>query len=218
MAGNLIKELTVDYCNQMMRGSWFLVDGEVHWFDAIINKDKVNTLKLSGNPDKVAPEPGIVSWDVFTGWSVFAYPTLGYRMAGNGQILCYISRTNSVRRGLSHRDVHVEFHDVSIACQDRLGINLQHYLDDFTKACLVMKPVYMSLTGGLKRVMSGEIPAFALSADFAVAPNDEVPFLEILYRQRRIGTISDQGTIELLTPNIKHSWDSTVSKGESQYG
>lgn len=215
---NLIKELTADYCNQMMHGAYFKHEGAVHWFDVINRLDFVRTFKLSGNPDKVNPEISEVPWSAFTGWSAFAYPTLGYRMACNGQVLAYISRINSVRRGLSHRDTQVTFHDVTYSCASRLGVNLQHYQDDLTKACMVMNPTYLSFTKGLSEVMAGNIPAFAMSADFAVAPHDSVPFLEILYRQRQIGTISENGAITLTAQNIKHSWDEVVTNGEKMYG
>lgn len=215
---NLIKSLGIEYCSQMMHGAYLNVNGEVHWFDNIIENNFVQTIKLSGNPDKVAPEAGKVPWEFFKGWSALSYPTLGYRMAGNGQILVYITRINSVRRGLCSRDVQVDFHNVSFACNQNLGIDLNHYIDDYTKACLVMNPQYTSLSKGLKAVAEGTIPAFCLSADFAVAPNDEVPYLEVLFRQRRIGTVAADGTIELVTQNIKHSWETTVANGEKTDG
>lgn len=215
---NLIQELSVDYCNQMMHGAYLKVGDDVHWWNTIAEPGVVRTIKLSGNPDKVSPKNDTVPWEFFKGWSAFAYPVLGYRMACNGKVLVYLTRNNSVRRGLSNRDVGTTFHDVTYSCVQQFGIDIHHYMEDTTKACLVMNPTYMSLTKGLKEVMDGNIPAFAISADFAVAPHDTVPFLEILFRQRQIGTISENGTIEFMADSILPSWQAAVADGEKKHG
>src|SRR5690606_25245662 len=117
------------------------------------------------------------------------------------------SRNNSIMRGLNWRDVIYDWHEVSYAIAAIRGV-FRHddWMRGYRAAAMVMKPVFTPFTEGLKKVMAGEIPAFAMSPDFAVAPAEDVPYLEILYRTRRIGTIAENGDITINEAKLLPSW------------
>jgi hypothetical protein len=213
MANNLIDELSPAYCNDMLRGAMFLMDKTPHQFQQVDEgqSNVVACRRFSDNPDRVTTKNVPVPKEFFKGWSALEFPILGYRMAANGQILAYVTRENSVRRGLHPEDARVDLHDVSYECGRQFGLGLDHYTHGNGKIPLILCPTYLPFGEGLAKILAGEIPAFALSADFAVAPNPKVPFLEVLYRQRRIGTIDETGKTEITTTNILPSWKN-VSK------
>jgi hypothetical protein len=207
-----IEEIGSGYMNEMLIGAPFLYKGDVYLFDGIerTTSKNVSTYKLGPDVDNLIATPAQVPAAIFTGWKSFAFPTLGYRMAADGQVLCYLSRNNSVRRGLNPRDIGALFHDVSYECQRRFGTpRLNIYNDNNHKAYMAFKPTFLAFTDGLAQVMAGKIPAFAISADFAVAPSDRVNFLEILFRQRPVGSIDEDGNIKLTVESVLPSWNST---------
>lgn len=208
---NLIRELTPEYCNEMLVGAMFMKDGEPYQFRGA-DAENSAVRRFSTTPDKVTTKNLSIPNDFFTGWSAFEFPTLGYRMAGGGQLLAYVSRNNSVRRGLIPDDVKMEVHDVSFSCRDTFGFNVDHYTRGNGTVPLVMCPTYLAFADGLAKVMKGEIPAFALSPDFAVAPSARTEFLEILYRQRMIGTINENGKVDITAKNMLPSWRMTAKE------
>lgn len=214
---NLIDSLGADYCNQRVAGALFVLEGNAYMFQAVRWNEAGTALvvaaqKYSGTPEKQVVEIVELSPKVFTGWSSLSFPTLGYRQAAAGQVLMYLSRSNSVNRGLNWRDIRVSMHDVSYACEAAFGIELARFTQGTTLNVMTLLPTYTPLMEGIAAVRAGKMPAFAVSADFAVAPVHDVPFLEILYRQRRVGTIDAEGKISLDVPGLHPLWDKTTKE------
>lgn len=214
MARNIIEELSADYCNELLVGCLFLHKGEAHEFVRANNKRDgsimIEAVKYVGTPEAVKPSMVAIPAAEFGGWGSFAFPPLGYRQAAAGQVLTYISRQPSVRRGLNKRDLITDPHNVSRTCAMKFGVDLAYFRRGEALIMQVLKPQFTSLGAGLKDVMAGRIPAFAISADFAVAPNKGVDFLEILYRQRQIGTIDENGKISITVAEVTPSWKQVV--------
>lgn len=211
MSSNFINSLSVNYCNEFFPNAMFLYEGKPHLFSSTDGR-YVAAIELSPDPKVRATKSVAVPASFFTGWASFSFPTLGYRQADSGQFLGYFSRRPSVRRGLNLSDVLCTTHDVSYGCAEYLMYDWHDYDSRYGKAQLIMCPSYTNLLEGLKDIKSGNIASFALSADFAVAPNSSVEYLEILFRQRRVGVINKDGDISLSVASLKPSWD-TVIKG-----
>lgn len=205
-----ISELGAGYMNDMLGGAPFMHDGEVYLFSELTGRTAI-AYHLNGPVENIQAEAKEVPASIFTGWSTFSFPVLGYRSALNGQILIYQSRVNSTRRGLNPRDIQNQWHDVSHACASRWDLNLPYFNTANVKAYMVMKPVYTGFAEGLHKILKGEIASFALSAEFAVAPSDNVPFLEILFRQRRVGTIDADGNVNIEGANLNVAWNNVVN-------
>lgn len=212
MDEDLFQQLGHGYSNEMLMGAPFLYKGEAYLLGEVTEGKTISAFRLVGDdPASVVAKATKLPAEFFTGWKSFAFPTLGYRSVRNGQVLAYLSRNNSVRRGLNPRDIRVEYHDVSHTCSAAYGFNLGSYNQNNAKAALVMKPQYTGFNEGIARILQGEIPSFALSADFAVAPHEDVPYLEILFRQRRVGLIDETGKVNIDGVHILTSWNNVVS-------
>jgi hypothetical protein len=211
---NLIESLGSRYCNEWLRGAFFLNEGQPHIFQSVDEDDprQVEATRYTGDPDNTAGRRVMIPADVFAGWKALEFPTLGYRMAGAGRVLVYLTRLNSVRRGLHSNDLNMDYHEVSHYCADQLGINLNHYGQPASKACLALSPKYLPLVEGVTEMLAGNIACFAVSADFAVVPSTmDAEKLDILYRQRNVGSIDSTGKATVLT-QLAPSWAATTEK------
>lgn len=211
MTTSFLDGLGRGYINEMLNGAPFLYKGDVYLLEQVHERGAVSAWQLVGDEENLDARNTKVPAEIFTGWKSFAFPVLGYRSAREGQVLMYMTRQNSVRRGLNPRDIRIEWHDVSHACSNAYSFHLEGYARNNNKAFIAMKPRYLSFNEGLTRIMSGDIPSFALSADFAVAPHDTVEYLEILFRQRRVGEIDSRGNVNIAGAHILTSWNNVVN-------
>jgi hypothetical protein len=207
---NLIERLGADYCSQRMNGTLFNYKNSTYEFGSV-EPDGVYATKYSGSPEKVKIAHEFVPCDFFENWKALNWPTLGYRQAANGQVIIQVGRRNSVQRGLNRGQLWAHFHPVSMSAQAKFGVDLSYFSSGGALFLMTMQPSYTKFSEGLEQVMKGTIPAFAVSADFAVAPNEEVEFLEVLFRGRRIGTISDSGAVKITAENIAPSWNKAIT-------
>ena len=207
---NLIERLGADYCSQRMNGTLFNYKGHTYEFGAV-EREGVNCTKYSGTPEKVEVGVELVPYSFFDNWSSLSWPTLGYRQAANGQVLVQVHRRNSVQRGLNRGQLYVHYHPVCMSAQAKFGVELHYFNSGGALFLMTMQPRFTKFSEGLEQVMKGNIPAFAVSADFAVAPHEEVEFLEVLFRGRRIGTISESGAVNITVANIMPSWNKAIT-------
>lgn len=212
---SLIEELGVEYSNDNFTGA--LILNPVTGNPAVIQYVDdgavgVRDIMLKG------PEEHRVPHDAIKGWSALAFPLLGYRQQQDFGALIYGTRRNTVRRGLHLQDIRWEIHDVSMAMYQYSKSNYENFIYGDNRALIreIMAPTYTSFKDGLPAILAGEIPFFALSADFAVAPHSEIEGAEILYRRRRIGTISPRGDIAMNINNnhITYLWNKEASNGK----
>lgn len=207
---NLIERMGADYCTQRMNGTLFNYDGTTYQFQHA-DRNKVYCTAFSGTPEKPETKDAFLPYEVFDNWKALSWPVLGYRQAAGGQVVIQVSRRNSVQRGLNHTQLHTHMHPVCSAARSQFGIDLAYFLQGAPLFLMTMQPSYTKFSEGLEQVMSGAIPAFVVSADFAVAPNEEVDFLEVLFRGRRIGTISENGAVNISADSILPSWNRAIS-------
>jgi hypothetical protein len=211
MKQNLIERLGPEYCTQRLSGALFNYEGVVHEFGTVGTK-KVECTAYHGTPEKHEAKVALVPTSFFTDWGALRFPTLGYRQAAGGQMLFLLGRKGSVQRGLQLRQLQVHMHPVTIACAIHLGVDYHFHRTGGALILNTMQPQYTPFMEGLEAVMKGERPAFAVSADFAVAPAEDVDFLEILFRGRRIGEVSEGGNVTITATGILPSWNKAINK------
>jgi hypothetical protein len=207
---DLITELGATYCNDLMQGAMFLHEGVPYEFERALAQLDGNILvsctRYTDDADKPKPKVVQISSTVFTDWSTLAHPQLGYRMAADGRMLAYVTKIPGVRRGISAGSLIITPHDVSWVCEENGLVDTNHFLNGTGKPAFVMCPKFFTFTEGIAKILKREIPAFAISADFAVAPNRDVKFLEVLYKQRRIGEVDEKGNAVIGVAGLQDSW------------
>lgn len=217
---SLFDDLGVNYSADVFNGAWFkhpetgaacvvraLDEGAVH---AHIRTTATRFQRSGAAVTTVLPH------EAFPDWKAFSYPPLGYREDHTSGTLFYATKRPSVRRGLHPSDIHLATHDVSFAIAHVRGraepsaYGLTNSPNIYMP--LIMEPVFTKFSAGLAGLMNGDLPFFALSPEFAVAPDDSVSGALILYRRRPIGTISPEGKVSMTISNdhISKLWEVTT--------
>jgi hypothetical protein len=206
---NLIQRLGADYCSQRMQGTLFLYNGDVHEFEYVNDNGKTITAQRhTGTPETSQTEVvNNIPADLFMGWKSLSWPTLGYRQAAGGQVLLTVGRRGSVQRGLHRSTLYVQVHPVTHAAEREFGLDWRFFTQRAPLMLMTMKPTFTPFAEGLAAIMKGTIPSFAVSADFAVAPAEQVEFLEILFRGRRVGEVDASGNVSITAAGILPSWN-----------
>lgn len=217
---SLLSELGFEYANDMFTGAMVVVDGQPGYIDGLRDNGDVafRPVELLGS----FTEHRYIPHEHFASWADFSYPTLGYRQDTETNFLGYVTRTPSVRRGFHFGEANVEAVPACTALESALGrlstahpkVSIRHYaLAAEYKIPLVMLPKYTPFSEGLVKILSGEMPYFCTSAEFAVCPGI-APGFEILYRRRHIGAITPSGNIELLVdiPAIRELWSQEIAR------
>lgn len=213
--GNLVEDLGERYCNQLVAGAMFVKDGKPHQFRAVSEDGtSVECFCYSVHAEKPEREVVRIPWDYFQDWSSLGHPTLGYRQAMKNQLIAYVSRNNSTRRGLHAADTRIAITDMSYEVSRVYDVSFNSITHGEGMIPFVMAPAYTGFTNGLAQVLKGQIPGFAVSADFAVMPSTEVPFLGVYFRQRLIGTIDENGNISFTAADMLPSWQFATTNGE----
>jgi hypothetical protein len=207
----LITKLGGDYCTQRMNGTLFNYEGVPHEFIEVEGSGNVYCVRYKGTPEQAKVDTCRVPGAFFQSWGAIRWPKLGYRQAANGQVLMQVGRRGSVQRGLHKAAITASPHLVTQCMRDHYGLNYSHFMQGEALYILTMRPEFTTLSAGLEQVLAGKIPAFAVSEDFAVAPHPQVEFLEILFRGRRIGEITERGDVKITADNILPSWTKAVS-------
>lgn len=218
---SLLSELGFEYAHDMFSGAMLVKDGRSGYIDGVYEDGRVRFHPVM-NRGVMGP-PEYIDHEYFTSWSTLSYPKLGYRQDAETNFLGYVTRSPSVRRGFHFGEAQVDVQQACVTIDNSLGcispahpeIGSRHYasLAEF-KIPLIMLPSYTPFHQGLVQILSGEIPYFCTSAEFAVCPSGSAAGFEILYRRRHIGSISPSGNIELLidTPTIRELWLQEINR------
>lgn len=208
---NLIQDLGSNYFNEFMPHALFSFEGKGYRVHTAVG-DGVACYLMKGTTSKPSEEMVVLPFSAFDeGMSSLKHPPLGYRAAMDGQVLMYLNRTFSTRRGLQVRDISVSFHDVALQCARVRGIDLDYFQGSDVKSHLVFDTNFTPFLEGFNAIKKGDIASFAVSPDFAVAPSDTVEYLEIMFRQRRVGTVSENGRVSFIVPTLKPAWESAYA-------
>lgn len=213
---SLFRRLGYDYSNDWFRGALVLSDGNPGVVDGVSDDGTVRIIEWDKDGHQKLK---VVGENVFSSFSSFSYPSLGYRQCLENHLLVYAIRTPSVRRGLHLRDVMLDPHWSTRLISDYIDPSQGYRIlnaDHFRKAKLILLPQYTSFKEGLPKLIAGAIPHFAMSAQFAVAPSmRKQEHFDILYRGRAIGIISPNGNVSMNVTNnmINSLWNKEISRG-----
>lgn len=209
--GNLIERMGADYCTQRMNGTLFNYKDKTYEF-VEAHGENVACVMYSGTPEKPVSKSVNLPFSVFDNWKAIRWPVLGYRQAAAGQVLMQVGRRGSVQRGLHSGSLTTSFHPMTYAAANTFGLDLHYFQQGAALYLMTMQPSFTKFAEGMEQVLKGDIPGFAVSADFAVAPSEDVEFLEILFRNRRIGTVSETGAVKITAEGILPSWNNAINK------
>lgn len=217
---SLFSDLGFSYSNDMFSAAMMRRGDRVGYLEAV-RDDGTAYFRACENRSIGTIEPfdhtEIVSWDSF------AYPTLGYRQDIATNLLAYVTRIPSTRRGFHFNEARVEIVPACNMLENSMGfltitdrdVTTRHYssLAEY-KIPLVMSPVYTPFAQGIAQLMSGERPFFCTSPEFAVVPASERDGYDILYRQRVVGAVSPEGRVQLHfdSPIIHRLWSQEIER------
>lgn len=198
MSTVFIQGLGLDYFHLQYINSYFTMDGDVYRIRDTDGARHVTCHKWEGTTGHLTIER--VPIDVFTGFSMFRIPRLGYRMDNRGNLV-WMDSIRTTQRGMR---------------MDKLAFSVVPSIRDMIRDAYanlhqdplrVYFPKFDKFSDGLKNVMQGKVTGFALDHDSAVvvdAHKENAP-MSILYRQRQVGEISDEGEITYNGAVVKRS-------------
>lgn len=200
---NMVQQLGTDYFSQRFGGSFFL-GPEGHpckienrrWRD----DTSVPTITYTGTPEKPGVTEGYTPADYFPDMSILRTPRLGWRTAGRGKYLAHLSRNNtSYQRGVCPANLKRELAPHTSYLINYGEFAAGTFMSDSATALLIFNQKYLPLAEGIELLNAGKILAFAVSPAFAIVPQDEDTYA-MLAHNRKVGTVSKSGGINLLIP------------------
>lgn len=206
---NLIDQLGPQYVNEWFVGALFKVDDTVHMLDRV-RDGLVYTWTLKPDSTVWNTDRTTLPFDNFTSFEDFAYPRLGYRNfdmpLGNGK------EVNTVRFAQSQRSVHrglrrdsLDWFDYPLAN----GVMPSAYLQgrDVKEVQALFFPKFIPYTEGIKKLMRGEVIAFAISEDLAVglSSTSASAAADIHFRQKVVGNVDSDGKIILFNKTLRRT-------------
>lgn len=196
---NLALELGTRYVAEFYNGALFVHEGKLC---RIINVGDggvhVEFVMLENPTDW---EGVFLPVDVLTNFAKFQWPTLGYRQIQTkryGTCVMHISANRSAHRGLRHEHLHIE----ALAPVRRLA-NAQYEWEAQPQShtlVQVFNPTFTKFADGVKLLLAGDIPSFAVSPHLAVGlsvDQGEDRAYDIYFRQKVVGSITDEGNVTI---------------------
>lgn len=145
----------------------------------------------------------------FTSFSDFKYPTLGYREFKTekyNQVL-FLSCKRSALRGL--RVDLINPVPLPIYASLRPEHNELYWLmKDVARCRELFRPKFTSLKDGMKKLLAGDVPGFAMNEQVAVGISVNTSkdrAYDIYFRNRVVGCITDEGNVQLSNKVVNRS-------------
>lgn len=200
MAKNLVEELGAGYVGEWFSGALF-ARGDTLYILRSASAGELQVHKL-GLDD---PEDGWMSSTLpastLESFNDISWPKLGYRnlLAGAyGNTVSFITAQRSVMRGLRHELLEWKSVD-AVSC---LGINPWGHMpsaDQQYQLRQIFRPTFHSYALGMAQIRAGKWCSFAINEDIAISLSNGVSheFCEILFRDKVVGNIDQQGELTL---------------------
>ena len=180
---NLIESLRPDYFNDFFHGAMFMYDGRVHSVNRCTG-GAVQCTRLHDGERVNVPN------NFFMGFKVFNYPILGYRRFTEHGV-SYLTRTQSVRRGLSEN--HIRYQDSPVTTKlSRLG--LISSLTPRNNGLLVFEPKF-DTADDIKLLLSAEKANVVLNEKVLIEPSvrSSEDWYVIYHNQAIVGSLDYRG-------------------------
>ena len=195
---NLVDKYGTDWFLNKFRGTYFSYNGIPARVTGA-SREGVNATVVPRINDEVVARPVIVPNTYFMDSSRFNVPELGYRHDDGGKWLGFLKRNNSSYvRGLSTRNIVSLESDITKFLRTRTRVKVMSENDINN---IVMQPKFIPLYRGIQLMLAGKIVSFAASPTIAVVPSrDGRDPLEIMVCEKVVGTVSDEGTMNIQVP------------------
>lgn len=205
----LVQELGARYIREFFNNAFFLMDGNIHQLrDA--DENNIYTLfvpldspNIGREPWKESKFPSIRLQD----FSNFQYPKLGYRQLQQGPVkncVVAVSTARSALRGLREESIKYEY----LPVYNALGPYDQDSFHEVNRARRmkeIFKPTFTPFTSGLRKVLDGDWPGFAVNEDLAVGlcVSSDAGGFDVFFRGRIVGNITQDGTVNITNKILK---------------
>lgn len=196
---NLAEELGSNYVTEFYNGALFVHDNKLCSMRGVVGKNiVVDQVDLVDPKDWIGAEYPL---DTIDNFSKFQWPTLGYRempSAKYGNLVLHISANRSAHRGLRFEHLHIDM----VPVVKRLRGASYEWEDRPRQELLIniFRPKFTKFTEGLKLLLAGDIPAFAVNEHLAVALSvdqaDDRAY-DIYFRQKIVGNVSENGSVTI---------------------
>lgn len=196
---NLALELGANYVTEFYNGALFIHDGKLCRMRGVQGETIiVEYVDINAPTDWQVMSLPV---DVISSFSKFQWPTLGYREFKDpkyGNVVMHISANRSAHRGLRHEHLHF---DTLPALKRLRGAGYAHEDMPHTQLlCGVFSPKYTKFVDGIKLLLDGDIPAFAVNEHLAVALSvdqaDDRSY-DIYFRQKVVGSVAENGSVTI---------------------
>ena len=158
---------------------------------------KVRALALQGSPEKSSKKERIFDLDFFDNMDKFKVPDLGWRQAAEGRVLVHMSRVARIyKKGVTVDGLELHWASHTRDLMDTGNISTEYYNRPNVKAHMLLKPKFLTMQEGVRRMLDGNILAFAASPNIAVVPASDNS-LSILYGKNKVGDIDANARITL---------------------
>jgi hypothetical protein len=212
---NLLKELGRAYMQQRFYGSMFFdADKNVCYISEDNSQwtmpDAVPIIKLSGTVEKPKTERIQMPGDFFTDLSVFATPTLGWRMAAQGRYLAHYSKvTRSNHRGLAPNNITTYIAPSTQFLNTHGSISTEYYSRTSNVVQIIMRPEFVTLKDGIEAMNKGDLFSFCISPTLAIMP--EVNNTKaIFFKTHKVGIVEEDGSINCKIPIVCKTLENTL--------
>lgn len=198
----------VDFVNEKYASRWFRnpEDGNIYALQSFGNRT-ADACRLETDADggDFWSDRVLLESSLFQDLSIFAYPELGYRQYKAG-LAVYLTRPAGVARGLYSKLL-------TIGNVGGTKVPKEH-LRDATLARMVFAGEFLPLNQALARLLDtvpyNRAGAEALSNAFALVatprkqrPNGEPRVYEVHYAQKCVGTVNQDGVLNITSGSIK---------------
>lgn len=186
---NMIDSLGVDWFTKKFRDAMFVHNGRVYRVVGIVDHENVYTKDLTTGDNVNIP------YDVFTGFSKFQYPLLGYRrIADNAVVWC--TKIHSALRGLRTEKVNTTYTPTT----ERLIMDGVIRPRNDQLPIQVMAPSF-DTKDKIKDLLENKTANVVLNASVLIEPDLTVDIDQyvVFHRLNRAATLAPDGTYTYLT-------------------
>lgn len=206
---SLVQELGARYMREFFCNAFFQADGHIHQL-----RDVGDTVLYTLSIPLDSPNIGKEIWKenklphtVLRDFTSFQYPKLGYRQIQQGRTkncVAAISTTRSALRGLREDSISYIYLPVYTALGP-FDPDAFHEVNRARRMKEIFKPTFTPFTVGIKKLMDGEWPGFAVNEDLAVGicVSSDKGGWDIFFRGRIVGNVSSDGTVNITNKILK---------------
>lgn len=196
---SLVTSLGINYCNDWVRNCMVVYEGDAYYIESFHSRD--NPIVVLRNI--VTREVVEVGHEWMTGFSVLAYPELGYRKS-QGTARHY-GRRQTAYRGLRQQVLVAERTPATVLYEQANG-RYGSATESVDSASMWLRQVMIPEYDGpevLDEVLSGNQLCYVPNNHICIEPLPNSPNHGVYYKEKLVGTIDRERTLDIAAPNIR---------------